>query len=75
MNTIRFKLNISEDQLLKYYRGHARNVVVQDSKGMNVSFPVDAIRPFVLQGGVRGYFEMIVDDNNKLIELKKVANC
>lgn len=73
MRTIRFNISITPDQLLKYYRGQARNVVTTDSKGMSITFPVEVIRPFVTQSGVSGSFEMTVDENNKFIDIKKVA--
>jgi polygalacturonase len=74
MNTIRFSLRLSDRELMKYYKGRARNVIVEDSKGMTVQFPVNILRPFVQHGGVHGVFEMTVDNHNKFVDIKKIRD-
>lgn len=74
MKTLHFALRISEQELLKFYRGHARNVVATDAQGKSMAFPIEVIRPFVTKEGVYGRFEMIVDDNFKFISIKKVSD-
>lgn len=73
MKTLRFSLRLSEQELLKYYRGHARNVMVEDAQGKTMAFPIEVIRPFVTKEGVYGRFEMTVDDNFKFIDIKKLG--
>lgn len=69
MKTFRFSLGLSESELLKFYAGHARNVIAKDSTGKTVQFPIEALRPFIGRDGVYGKFVLHVDDNFKLVKL------
>lgn len=72
MNRHRFQLQISAETYLRYYRGHARAVIVQAEDGRTIQLPADAFRPFVTASGIAGRFELQLDDNNKLIALKRI---
>jgi len=72
MNRHRFQLRISAETYLEYYRGHARAVIVQAEDGRTIQLPADVFRPFVTASGIAGRFELRLDDNNKLIELKRI---
>ena len=73
-NRVRFALNISQDELLSYYEGTARAVMVKASDGRNIQFPANVLRPFVTGDGVRGIFEMVFDENNKLMDMRRVSD-
>ncbi len=66
---ISFALNISAQELQRYYKGSASSVNVIADDGQRIQFPVSALRPYVLHDGVKGRFVMRVDDRNKLIEI------
>ncbi len=71
---LRFRLAISADEAGRYYQGTAHSVVVTAENGQKLQFPASHIRPFINQLGVRGYFSIQFDKNNKLIALKKIAD-
>jgi len=66
-------LSISAEKMLSYYQGSAQQVIAEDSRGIRVSFPAQALRRFVTHDGVQGRFRLRVDDNNKLIDLQQIA--
>ncbi len=68
----RFKLNISAETFLHYYRGAARAVIVQAEDGRTIQLPAKNFRPFVTASGVSGRFELVLDANDKLIELRRL---
>lgn len=69
---LRFHLNISREQALRYYQGMAKAVVVTTTTGQKLQFPAEHIRPFIDQNGISGQFSIQFDNNNKLIGLKRV---
>ena len=72
MRKLRFKLAISSDDYLRYYQGQARQVAVITDNGNRLQFPAENLRPFVLQDGVHGWFELEFDWDNKFIALRKI---
>lgn len=68
-----FDLRISEEELLKFYRGHARHVHARDRSGLRVAFPVEALRPFVQADGIHGTFRVDVSANGKLRGVRRLA--
>ena len=68
--SIRFRLAISAEEYLAYYRGSAKTVVVRSDDNKVVRFPANAIRKFVTHEGVFGSFEITFDEDNKLIAIK-----
>ena len=69
--TIVIGLNIDSEELLKLYRGSAREVVARSLDGQNIRFPAEVLKPFVTHNGVQGQFALVVDANNKLIDLRR----
>jgi len=72
MRVFELNLSISAEEMLSYYQGSARQVLANDIHGVRVSFPAQALRPFVSHLGVHGYFRIQIDDNNKLIDVQKL---
>ena len=70
--TFQFTLSIPAVEYLSYYKGSARWVQVISSDGRRVRFPASALRPFVDEDGVEGRFEMMVDENHKLVTLRRL---
>lgn len=69
---IRFFLNLPADHYLRYYRGLASNVSVVAEDGRRIEFPASSLRPFVSKQGVQGHFELLIDDNNRLLGLVRL---
>jgi len=72
MREYKVRLSISADQMLAYYQGVAEQVIARDEQGVRVSFPAQALRPFVTHEGVHGCFCIRVDANNRLLGLRKL---
>ena len=71
-SSIRFRLAISAEEYLAYYRGSAQVVVARSEDNRIVRFPASAIRKFVTRDGVFGRFEITFDENNKLIGIEAI---
>jgi len=65
-------LSIGAEKMLSYYQGNTQQVLAEDVQGLRVSFPAQALRPFVTRDGVHGRFCIRIDDNNKLIDVSKL---
>lgn len=71
MNEYRFRLDISADEYLDYYRGMVKHVIAPCSTGQNVQFPASLLQRHVLKDGIHGDFVLTTDANNKCIELRR----
>jgi len=69
---LHFRLDLPPDEALRYYQGKARVVVVIADNGQRIQFPAEHIRPFIEQSGVQGYFSIQFDDDNKLLDLRRI---
>jgi len=70
MDCVRFKLKISADEYLKYYAGLAKSVSVISEDGRRIEFPAAHLREFITTNGIRGYFELCFDDQNRFKQLR-----
>lgn len=70
---VRFNLNILYDDYLAFYQGVAKNVSVVAYDGRRIEFPANLIQRHLTREGIRGSFELEFDNNNKLIELRRIA--
>lgn len=71
---IRFRLAISSDDYLAYYKGVARDVTVRAEDGRRVKFPAGALQPFITHDGIHGRFELRFDASNKLLGLQRLGD-
>lgn len=67
-----FALRITAADYLRYYQGSVHNVVVTTPQGLRVKFPASSLRPYVTKDGVSGQFALLTDENNKIIELRRL---
>lgn len=65
-------IDISKDEILRYYSGDANNVIAQDFEGKTVQFPANILRQFVTKDGVRGVFEIEYDVSGKMKNVKRI---
>jgi len=72
MREIRFHLSIPAHRYLSYYQGVAKKVIVRALDGARVQFPAEILRPFLTHAGIFGEFCLYCDDNNKLIDIRRV---
>ncbi len=73
MVVLTFRLSLSTDELLRYYRGDAKSVRALTVDGRSVQFPANVLREHVTPEGVYGTFSLRVDGNNRLVDFKRVA--
>ncbi len=69
---INFSISLSAERYLRYYQGHARVVIVRSEDGRRIQLPAASLRPFVTAEGIVGRFELTLDENNKLIDIRRV---
>jgi Protein of unknown function (DUF2835) len=72
MRAVRFTLGISSSDYLNYYQGKARSISAIADDGRRIEFPAEHLRPFLLHDGIRGNFELVFDDSNKFVSLRKL---
>lgn len=66
-------MNISSEQYQAYYKGAAKFVRVQTEDGRSLKFPAVNLKQFVMHNGINGHFEIIFDNQNKLLSLKRIS--
>ena len=71
--TIIFNLNISADEVLRYYQGEALMVSTHSIDGRTVRFPASRLRPFITPTGIQGRFSITFDDSNKFLNMRRIA--
>jgi hypothetical protein len=72
MKRYEFRLSISSERCLDYYRGAVQQVVVRCFTGETVQFPAGRIQRFVTEKGVHGRFVLTCDANHRCVDLQKV---
>lgn len=73
MKQFEFRLSLSADTCLDYYRGAARQVLARCLDGTTVQFPAALLQPFVTTGGVHGLFRLVCDEQHRNPELRRLA--
>ncbi|MDG1478594.1 MAG: DUF2835 family protein [Myxococcota bacterium] len=65
MRTVVFSVFISANEMLRYYRGTTKTVIVRTEDGLRVGFPAYLLRPHMTHSGVRGRFALQFDQHNR----------
>lgn len=68
-----FRLQISQQQFLRYYEGSANAVQVVSECGKRLHFPAIRLRPFLTHTGINGRFLLTIDHNNRFIDLRQIS--
>jgi hypothetical protein len=69
-----FSLWIPREELLAFYAGRARRISARAHNGQQVELPAEALRRFVDHQGLKGRFEVLVTDDHRLIEVRRVGH-
>ncbi len=72
LQRIRFSVFISADELLSYYAGAAVMASVVADDGRRIRFPARHLRPFITESGIKGRFEMTLDQNHRFVSMKRL---
>lgn len=74
MNEVRFRIAVSAQDFLRYYKQEFDSVLVSTADGRTIQLPAGALQKFVDQSGIHGSFRVIYDDNHKLVRIERVSN-
>lgn len=66
-------LEISGPEMLRYYRGNGRSVMVNARDGRSIRFPARWLRPHVGHDGVHGAFLLEVDADYRLRRFTRIV--
>ncbi len=66
------KLAIDAEEMQRWYRGSAKEVLAYSLEGKKVRFPASVLRPFVTREGVHGHFRIIFDSHHKLRGVEQI---
>ncbi|MFT6986777.1 MAG: hypothetical protein ACJAT7_002621 [Psychromonas sp.] len=69
MKLFYFRVNISYQSFEQLYKTPNTVVKVRDEAGQMIQLPAMRFVPFFSQLGVRGRFQLVLDDNNKFKKL------
>ena len=73
MQELRFFLNISAEDYLRYYQGRANFVWAISHDGRRLQFPAEHLRRFIRHDGVKGEFALRFDANHKFLDLQRIG--
>lgn len=59
--------------MLAFYEGRARRISTLASNGQRLDLPAAAFRRFVDHNGLKGQFRVLVTEENRLIEVQRLA--
>ena len=69
-----FWLKISKNEWLRYYRGAANSVMVRSIQGLRIAIPAHHFRNHTTLKGIEGFFELVLDKDNKMVSLKRISD-
>lgn len=72
MQKMRFSVSITAEQYQSYYQGAAKFVRVQTEDGRSLKFPAAELQKFVTHNGIEGRFEIVFNDQHKLVSLNRL---
>ncbi|MFL0798304.1 MAG: DUF2835 domain-containing protein [Cellvibrionaceae bacterium] len=70
--TVDISISISAEEFLKLYSGTAKDVVTTARDGRTIRFPANILRPYVLHDGIRGWFRIYFDKENKFQKIERL---
>lgn len=74
MQRFEFRLDLSPERFLPYYRGTVRRVLVRCTDGRVAEIPASLLRRFVTAEGVRGRFVLTCNDDMRGAKLVRVGD-
>ncbi len=71
MQRFEFRLSLSPEQYLDYYRGTVQQVLARCADGGTVQFPAALLKAFVTPSGIHGTFVLTCDDQHRGANLQR----
>jgi hypothetical protein len=65
-------LNISKQDILKFYQGSAQSIVAHAEDGRVIRFPINTVRQFIEADGIRGRFEIEFNQQGRFMGIALV---
>lgn len=72
MQKMTFSMHLSAEKYLQFYKGKAKDVIVKTEDGRTLKFPASRLQSFVGKDGITGRFEILFDDDFKIVSLQRV---
>ena len=66
-------MHLSTEKYLKFYQGAAKDVIVKAEDGRSLRFPASNLQKFVTRDGISGRFEILFDENHKILSLNRIS--
>ena len=66
-----FRIHLTADACLEYYRGTARHVIARSFTGQTLQFPASLLQKFISADGVHGNFVLLCDEHHKCLGLQR----
>lgn len=73
MHRYRVRLAISRHEMEDYYTGRAAVVYAESENGVSVQFPARLLRKYLDQRGVYGVFELVTDEQHRLLDFRRLG--
>ena len=64
-----FSAHLSYSECEDLYKQQIKYLIVTNQEGKRIQLPKENLRKFVTPTGIKGRFELIVDQNNKLVSI------
>ena len=72
MHVYQFTVSVTPEAWLDFYRRPNSNLVATDTNGRTIQLAARHFQKFVTREGVRGWFELTLNENNDFVGLKKI---
>ena len=72
MRRFEFNMALSVEKTRSLYAGRARYILVQTDNGLKLQLPAANFRGFVSADGINGRFVVSIDNDNRMVELKRI---
>lgn len=73
MHSYTICLNLSAEEVQRYYQGSARWLVAQAQSGERIQLPLSCLREFVGHDGLHGCFSVLTDAQHKLQSVQRIS--
>ena len=72
MRLFEFSLDLPAHKIERIYQGNARYILVESDDGLTLQLPATNFREYVEADGIHGRFRVRIDDNNRIINLRRL---
>ena len=72
MRSFEFNMALSAQKTRSIYEGQARYILVESEQGLKLQLPAANFRDFVTADGIQGRFHVQIDENNRILALRRL---